>query len=149
MRAVVQRVSRASVSVDGCVVGKIGRGLLVFIGAADSDTEHDVEFMAKKVATLRIFPDEEGRMNLDVGQVGGEILAISQFTLLGDCRKGRRPSFVKAGRPEAARARYEEYVAQTRALGLKVETGTFQADMKVELLNDGPVTMLLDSEKTF
>lgn len=149
MRAVIQRVSRASVSVDGRIVGQIQKGLMVLIGAAASDTDNDVDFIVKKIATLRVFPDEAGRMNLDVSEAGGDILAISQFTLMGDCRKGRRPSFVKAGPPEPARKRYEAYVAGTRALGLTVETGIFQADMQVELVNDGPVTMLIDSDKTF
>ena len=137
MRAVIQRVLSASVTVDARVVGQIGRGLLVLLGAEDGDTPADVEFMTKKISTLRIFPDEEGRMNLDVTEAGGAILAVSQFTLLGDCRKGRRPSFAgrpSRGSPTALRGIYD----QTRALGLRVETGIFQADMQVELVNDGP-----------
>jgi D-aminoacyl-tRNA deacylase len=149
MRAVIQRVARASVSVEGNIVGQIESGLMVLVGAAEGDSEADAKALALKVATLRIFPDTGGKMNLDVQQAGGRILAISQFTLLGDCRKGRRPSFVKAGRPEPAKLRYDEYVRETRALGLHVETGVFQADMQVELINDGPVTLLLDTEKTF
>lgn len=149
MRAVVQRVSRASVTVDGEVVGAIGRGLLVLIGAADGDTPKDADSLARKVGGLRIFPDGDGKMNLDVAQAGGAVLAVSQFTLLGDCRKGRRPSFVGAARPEVASPLFERYVEATRALGLRCETGIFQTDMKVELLNDGPVTLLVDTTKLF
>lgn len=149
MRAVVQRVSRASVTVDGAVVGAIERGLLVLVGAADGDGPADADALARKVAGLRVFPDAEGKMNLDVTQAGGAVLAVSQFTLLGDCRKGRRPSFVAAARPEVAAPLFERYVDATRALGLRCETGMFQADMKVELLNDGPVTLLVDTGKLF
>ncbi len=149
MRAVVQRVSRASVTVEGEVVGSIERGLLVLVGAADGDVVRDADTLARKVAGLRIFPDEHGKMNLDVAQAGGAVLAVSQFTLLGDCRKGRRPSFVGAARPEAASPLFDRYVAATRALGLRCETGIFQTDMKVDLLNDGPVTLLIDTTKLF
>ncbi len=149
MRAVVQRVSRASVTVDGAVVGQIERGLLVLVGAAEGDAVADADALARKVAGLRVFPDADGKMNLDVQQVGGAVLAVSQFTLLGDCRKGRRPSFVGAARPEVASPLFDRYVEATRALGLRCETGIFQADMKVELLNDGPVTLLIDTGKLF
>ncbi|MCB9528787.1 MAG: D-tyrosyl-tRNA(Tyr) deacylase [Myxococcales bacterium] len=149
MRAVVQRVSRASVTVDGQVVGRIGPGLLVLVGAAEGDTTADADALAAKVAGLRIFGDAEGKMNLDVAQIGGAVLAVSQFTLLGDCRKGRRPSFQAAAHPEKAAPLFDRYVAATRALGLSCETGIFQADMKVELLNDGPVTLLVDTTKLF
>lgn len=149
MRAVVQRVSRASVTVDGQVVGRIGPGLLVLVGAAEGDTPADADALAAKVAGLRIFGDAEGKMNLDVAQIGGAVLAVSQFTLLGDCRKGRRPSFQAAAHPEKAAPLFDRYVAATRALGLSCETGIFQADMKVELLNDGPVTLLVDTTKLF
>ncbi len=149
MRAVVQRVAHARVEVDGAVVGAIERGLLVLVGAAKGDAAADAEELARKVAGLRIFPDADGKMNLDVAQAGGSVLAISQFTLLGDCRKGRRPSFQDAEQPAAARELVEIYVRATRALGLRCETGRFAADMKVHLLNDGPVTLLLDSRRAF
>ncbi|MEE2788263.1 MAG: D-aminoacyl-tRNA deacylase [Myxococcota bacterium] len=149
MRAVVQRVSEASVTVDGERVGQIESGLLVLIGAAKGDTDRDAAILAAKVAGLRIFADENGKMNLNVGQVGGAILAVSQFTLLGDCRKGRRPSFIQAAHPEEAKRLYESYIEHTRGLGLPVETGIFQANMKVSLLNDGPVTLLVDTHKEF
>ena len=149
MRAVVQRVSRASVTVNEEVVGQIGPGLLVLIGVADGDTESDSLWLAGKIAGLRIFEDAEGLMNLDVGETGGSVLAVSQFTLLGDCRKGRRPGFSAAARPEAADLLYQHCVVQLRERGLTVETGRFQQHMEVELVNDGPVTMLLDSRRTF
>lgn len=140
MRCVVQRVSRASVTVEGERIGAIERGLLVFVGVAPADTPADVAWMAQKIASLRIFPDAEGKMNLDVGEAGGRILVVSQFTLYGDCAKGRRPSFNGAARPELAAPLYESL-----ADALRAERGRFAADMKVELLNDGPVTLLLDS----
>jgi len=149
MRAVVQRVAHASVTVDGEVTGEIALGLLVLIGAAHEDTVADAELLARKIAGLRIFPDADGKMNLDVTQAGGSVLAVSQFTLLGDCRKGRRPSFQAAARPEHASPLFDQYVAATRALGLVCPTGVFGAMMKVELLNDGPVTLLLDTTKHF
>jgi len=149
MRAVVQRVSRASVTVEGQVVGRIDRGLLVLLGVTHADTEADADYLADKIAGLRIFEDDAGKMNLSVAEVGGAILAVSQFTLYGDVRRGKRPSFDDAARPEQARQLYEYFVERVRALGLRCETGRFQEMMQVELVNDGPVTILLDSEKTF
>src|SRR3954464_11824751 len=149
MRAVVQRVSRASVTVDGEIVGKIERGLLVLLGVTHADTEAAADYLAEKIAGLRIFEDDAGKMNLSLMDVGGAILAVSQFTLYGDARKGKRPSFDDAARPERARKLYEHFVERIRALGLRCETGVFQAMMQVELVNDGPVTILLDSEKNF
>ena len=149
MRAVVQRVRRAQVTVEGRVVGAVGCGLLVLVGASDADAESDADALAAKVAGLRIFRDATGKMNLDVAQVGGGILAVSQFTLLGDCRRGRRPSFQSAAPPERALPLFDRYCAATRALGLTCETGVFGAMMDVELLNDGPVTLLIDTARTF
>jgi D-tyrosyl-tRNA(Tyr) deacylase len=149
MRAVVQRVSRAEVRVDGTVVGRIGRGLLALVGAADDDAGPDVEYLADKIVNLRIFADENGQMNKSVGEVAGAILLVSQFTLYGDCRKGRRPSFVKAMAPGPAEQLYEKLIAAVRASGVPVETGRFRAMMDVELINDGPVTLLVDSKKGF
>ncbi|MEZ6128200.1 MAG: D-aminoacyl-tRNA deacylase [Planctomycetaceae bacterium] len=149
MRAVIQRVSRASVKVTNESVGAIGRGFLILLGVATDDNQDDVIWLANKVAGLRVFEDNDGLMNLDLQQVGGTVLVVSQFTLLGDCRKGRRPSFVAAARPELANSLYQSFVAELRGLGLVVETGTFQAQMEVELVNDGPVTLLLDSRKAF
>ncbi len=149
MRAVVQRVSEASVTVDGIVVGQIQRGFLVLLGIAGDDTEEDVVWMAGKIAGLRVFEDADGKMNLGLSDVGGSVLLVSQFTLYGDCRKGRRPSFVEAARPEAAVPLYKSMVAELRGLRVNVETGTFQAHMDVRLLNDGPVTLLLDSRRQF
>lgn len=148
MRAVLQRVSRASVSVDGEVISSISIGLLVLLGVGEDDSEADVQYLADKTANLRIFADEAGKMNLSVSHIGGEILVVSQFTLYGDCRKGRRPSFTAAARPQKAEALYETYVSTLSNMGLKVETGVFQAHMDVELVNDGPVTILLSSERT-
>ena len=145
MRAVIQRVSRASVTVSGEVVGEIGVGLLVLLGVEEGDTQDDVVWMANKVVGLRVFADAEGKMNLDVGEVGGSILAVSQFTLLGDCRKGRRPSFVAAAGPEEANALYRSFVAEVTGQGLEVQEGRFQQQMDVELVNDGPVTLQIDS----
>ncbi len=145
MRAVIQRVSRASVTVDGEVVGEIEAGLLVLLGVEQGDTQDDVVWMANKVVGLRVFEDAEGKMNLDVGEVGGAVLAVSQFTLLGDCRKGRRPSFVAAARPEEANALYRSFVAEVAGQGLEVAEGRFQQHMEVELVNDGPVTLQVDS----
>lgn len=145
MRAVVQRVARASVTVAGEVTGAIDRGLLVLVGAQGGDTEDEVRTMASKIAGLRIFPDADDKMNLDVAQAGGAILAVSQFTLLGDCRRGRRPSFTEAARPEVAEPLFNLYVEATRALGLRCETGRFRTNMAVALVNDGPVTLVLDS----
>lgn len=149
MRAVVQRVSRASVTVEGKVAGAIERGLLVLLGVGQEDSESDAEYLAEKIAGLRIFEDENEKMNLSVADAGGAVLAVSQFTLYGDVRKGKRPSFDAAARPERAKELYEHFVAQVRAKGLRCETGVFQAMMHVELVNDGPVTILLDSKKEF
>jgi D-aminoacyl-tRNA deacylase len=149
MRAVVQRVSRAKVSVDGWTTGEIGLGVLVLVGVAHEDTEADVNYMADKIAGLRIFEDEEGKMNRSVIDVGGSVLAVSQFTLYGDVRRGKRPSFDAAAPPELARRLYELFVERIRAAGLRCETGRFQAMMQVELVNEGPVTILLDSKKEF
>jgi D-tyrosyl-tRNA(Tyr) deacylase len=149
MRAVVQRVKRASVTVNGEVVGKIAAGLLILLGVAEDDLESDAGYLADKIAGLRIFPDVEGKMNLSVAEIGGSILAISQFTILGDVRRGKRPSFDAAARPERARALYDCFVARIRALDLHCETGRFQEMMEVELLNSGPVTILVDSKKSF
>lgn len=148
MRAVVQRVSRASVSIGGEIAGQIGPGYLVFLGVEDTDTAADVEYICDKVLGLRIFEDDAGKMNLDILQTGGSVLLISQFTLYGDARHGRRPSFIKAARPEIALPLYEAAIAR---LGqkLRVETGRFGAEMQVELVNDGPVTILLESGKLF
>lgn len=147
MRAVVQRVSEASVVVEGQAVGQIERGLVVLLGVAQGDTPADLKYVVEKTIHLRIFEDDDGKMNHSVIDIGGSILAISQFTLLGDCRKGRRPSFVTAAPPEEASALYDAYVQQVREQGVPVETGIFRADMKVRLVNDGPVTLLLDSTK--
>ena len=149
MRAVVQRVSRASVSVDGRTTGEIGSGLVVLVAVGKEDTAATAGAMAEKVANLRIFGDEAGKMNRSLLDTGGAALAISQFTLYGDARGQRRPSFIQAGPPELGKALYEEFVRALRGLGVRVETGVFQAHMAVELVNDGPVTILLDSEKVF
>ena len=149
MRAVIQRVTRASVSIEGETVGSIGRGYLVLLGVETGDTEGDMRYIADKTAALRIFEDENGKMNLSLSQVEGEILAISQFTLLGDARSQRRPGFTAAARPDTAIPLYEGAIASWREKGFHVETGRFGADMQVELVNDGPVTILLDSHKLF
>lgn len=149
MRAVVQRVSSASVTVDGEIVGRIDRGFLVLLGVSQDDTQDDVVYTAQKVAGLRVFEDSEGKMNLALSDVGGAVLAVSQFTLYGDCRKGRRPSFVHAAEPMKADELYRGFVAELKGQGLSVETGRFQAQMDVELVNDGPVTLLIDSRKQF
>jgi D-tyrosyl-tRNA(Tyr) deacylase len=149
MRAVVQRVSKARVQVGDRVAGEIGPGLLVLVGVAAEDGPADVQYLAGKVRELRIFGDEAGRMNRSVEECGGAVLVVSQFTLLGDVRKGRRPSFDAAAPPDMAKALYEDLVRQLRADGLTVATGEFQAQMAVELVNDGPVTILLDSRKLF
>lgn len=147
MRAVVQRVNNASVTVDNKVIGKISHGLLVFLGVGDGDTEADMKYIADKVTGLRIFSDADDKMNLSVTDVGGEILVISQFTLYGDCRKGRRPNFTASMEPKGAEAMYEKFIAYVKEQGINVEHGEFGADMKVNLLNDGPVTLMLDSSK--
>jgi D-tyrosyl-tRNA(Tyr) deacylase len=149
VRAVVERVSRASVRVGSEEVGHVGRGLLLLVGVADDDTEADARALAQKVAYLRVFEDEAGRMNLDISAVSGSVLAVSQFTLLGDVRRGRRPSFARAMAPERARALFETFVAAVRDKGVPVETGRFQASMQVELVNDGPVTILIDTRGGF
>lgn len=149
MRAVVQRVSAASVTVEGRKVGSIGPGLLVLLGVARGDTEKDGEYLAEKLAGLRIFEDEEEKMNRSVAQMGGSILLVSQFTLYGDVRHGRRPSFTQAAPPDEANRLYEDLAQKLRDKGMTVETGQFQAHMEVSLVNDGPVTILLDSGKSF
>ena len=149
MRAVVQRVSEASVRVDGRVVGQIGRGLLVLLGVGTGDTESDAESLVDKVLNLRIFPDDAGAMNRSLLDIAGELLVVSQFTLYGDARKGRRPSFIDAAPPEEANRLYRHYVEKARASGLRVEEGVFRATMDVALVNAGPVTILLDSRKEF
>jgi D-tyrosyl-tRNA(Tyr) deacylase len=149
MRAVVQRVSSARVRVDGAVVGEITQGFLVLLGVGQGDGAAEVAYMASKIRDLRLFPDDEGKMNRSLLEIGGGALVVSQFTLYGDCRRGRRPSFIAAAAPELAKALYEDVVKELRASGLTVATGIFQADMKVELVNDGPVTVLLDSSKAF
>lgn len=147
MRAVVQRVNSGSVTVDEKVVGSIGKGFVVLLGVSEKDSRDDVAYMADKIVNLRIFEDEEEKMNLSLQDIKGELLVVSQFTLYGDCRKGRRPNFMSAARPEKAEELYEELVNRCREMGIKTETGTFQASMKVNIENDGPVTVIVDSEK--
>lgn len=149
MRACVQRVSRASVTVDGHVVGEIGRGLLVLLGVGQGDEEKDAHYLAEKIVSLRVFEDDQGKMNRSLLEAGGSLLVVSQFTLLGDVRKGRRPSFIDAAPPEEANRLYEIFAAAAAGQGAPVATGQFQAHMDVELVNDGPVTLLLDSRKLF
>lgn len=149
MRAVVQRVKRASVTVAGQVTGEIGPGLLVLLGVGERDSESAADYLAGKVFNLRIFADEADKMNLSVGETGGAILVVSQFTLHGDCRKGRRPSYNDAASPAMAERLYEYFVSALRTLGAPVSTGRFQTMMEISLINDGPVTILLDSEKIF
>ena len=149
MRTVIQRVSRAQVTVAGEIVGKIGRGLLVLLGAAQADSEADADYLADKIVGLRIFEDESGKMNVDLASIGGQILVVSQFTLYGDVRRGKRPSFDAAAPPDHARQLYEYFVDRIRAIGIPCETGRFQEMMQVESVNEGPVTILLDSTKSF
>lgn len=149
MRAVVQRVSRGSVTVENEVVGSVGQGLVVLLGVGKGDTLDDARYLAEKIANLRIFEDEEGKLNLSVMEINGEVLAVSQFTLFGDCRKGRRPSFSEAAPAHEAEALYGKFVEFLRDFGVSVSTGRFQTMMMVEIYNDGPVTMLLDSNKLF
>jgi D-aminoacyl-tRNA deacylase len=149
MRAVVQRVRRAKVTVGGEITGEIGLGLLVLLGVGAGDTRADADYLAEKTIGLRIFEDADGKMNLAVGEVGGAVLVVSQFTLYGDVRRGKRPSFDLAAPPDVARSLYEYFVEKIRAAGLRCETGRFQETMRVELVNDGPVTILLDSKKVF
>ena len=149
MRAVVQRVKSASVKVEGELVSEIGAGVLIFLGVAHEDTATEIEYIANKVANLRIFEDEEGKMNRSLLEMGGAALVVSQFTLYGDCRKGRRPSFIKAARPEVANTLYEQFITLLKQQSIPTQGGTFQAMMDVQLINDGPVTILLDSNKQF
>ena len=149
MRAIIQRVKEARVDVDGETVGRIGEGVLVLLGAGKEDTAEDVPYLVDKILTLRIFEDTEGKMNLSVTDTGGEVLVVSQFTLYGDCRKGRRPSFDKAAPPALAEELYDLFVAKVRERGIKTETGRFRAMMDVHLVNWGPVTFILDSKKGF
>ncbi len=147
MRAVIQRVNQASVTVDGHIAGQIEKGLLVFLGVAKDDTEDDIAFIADKVVNLRIFEDDNGKMNLSVKDIGGGVLLISQFTLFGDCRKGRRPDFTAAGPPDLAKTLYKKTIAAIKENGVLVETGIFAAHMHIDSINDGPVTILLDTKK--
>ena len=149
MKALLQRVTRASVSIDNEEVGRIGQGLVVFLGVAGGDAEKDAQYLAQKIVNLRIFADEEGKFNLSALDINAELLLVSEFTLLADTRKGRRPNFIEAAAPAQAEELYEYFVEQTRATGLKVATGRFQAYMKVEIHNDGPVTIMLDSSEKF
>jgi D-tyrosyl-tRNA(Tyr) deacylase len=149
MRAVVQRVNRAAIKIDGICTAKIGRGLVILLGIRGDDNVADLMWMAEKIIHLRIFPDSEGKMNTSLADMGGEMLIVSQFTLYGDCRKGRRPGFSAAAPPELAEPLYNQFIEEVRRQGIPVGTGTFQAEMAVDLINDGPVTILLDSEKTF
>ncbi len=149
MRSVVQRVSEASVSVDGTVGGRIGKGVVVLLGIRSADNGGDICWMAEKIANLRIFEDAQGKMNLSLFDIGGEMLIVSQFTLYGDCRKGRRPGYSAAAPPSVAEPLYEKFIATVAGMNIRTATGTFGAMMDVSLTNDGPVTLLLDSEKTF
>jgi D-aminoacyl-tRNA deacylase len=149
MRAVVQRVTRAKVTVDHAIVGQIDSGLAVLLGVEQGDTDADAQLLADKLVQLRIFDDADGKMNLSLAEVAGSMLVVSQFTLLGDCRKGRRPSFIQAAPPQEAERLYETFVAAVGVQGIRVATGVFRAMMLVELVNDGPVTILLDSKKRF
>lgn len=147
MRAVVQRVTKGNVEIDGNIVGSIDKGLVVLLGVSEKDTQEDVNYMAEKVLNLRVFDDEEGKMNYSLLDIKGELLVVSQFTLYGDCRKGRRPNYMAAAKPDKADELYNEFVKLCRAQDVKTETGVFQADMKVNIINDGPVTLIVDSEK--
>lgn len=149
MRAVVQRVTDADVSVDSKITGKIGKGFVILLGVEDGDSEVDADYLVEKITGLRVFEDSEGKMNLSMMDVGGELLSVSQFTLLADARKGRRPSFVKAARPEEANRLYRYFNEKVREKGIRVAEGVFQAEMLVRINNDGPVTILLDSRKLF
>ena len=149
MRACVQRVSKACVKVDDKIVGEIGIGLLVFLVVEKGDVQRDADYMAEKISGLRIFSDDDGKMNLSLAEISGRMLVVSQFTLLGDCRKGRRPSFIGAAQPETGNELYEYFVTKVNQIGIETETGIFQEDMDVSLVNDGPVTLLIDSKKLF
>ena len=149
MRAVIQRVTSAAVTVDGEIVGQIGKGLLVLVGVAKDDGPSDISYLANKIANLRVFPENDKLLHFTTAEVGGGVLVVSQFTILGDCRKGRRPSFDQSAPPELAEKLYEELVAALAQAGLPVATGRFRAMMEVSLINDGPVTLLLDSKKLF
>lgn len=149
MRAVVQRVAKAAVSVDGDVIGEIDKGLVVFLGITHDDCADDIGYLADKIVNLRIFEDDSGKMNLSLNDAGGALLVVSQFTLYGDCRKGRRPGFDQAARPDVAENMYNKFIDECVKRGIQVETGKFQANMRVEVDNDGPVTILLDSRKGF
>ncbi|QCX32786.1 D-tyrosyl-tRNA(Tyr) deacylase [Caloramator sp. E03] len=149
MRAVVQRVKSSSVKVDENVVGKIDKGLLVLLGVEDADTDEDIVYLAEKICNLRIFEDETGKLNLSLIDIAGSLLVVSQFTLYGDCRKGRRPNFMMAAKPEYAEKMYLKFVDECKKYVSNVETGKFQAYMEVEIINDGPVTLMLDSKKNF
>lgn len=149
MRAVVQRVKNARVSSEGTQCGAIEQGLVVFLGVTHTDTEKDAAYLAEKIVNLRIFEDNEGKLNLSVKDIGGKIMSVSQFTLYGDCRKGRRPGFTEAARPEMANELYEKFNAELKKQGMEIATGVFQTEMQVALVNDGPITMLLDSSKLF
>lgn len=149
MRAVVQRVKEAGVKVNEAYTGRIGKGYLVFLGVEQGDTDQDLQYLAEKIVYLRIFEDDWGKLNRSILDIGGSVLLVSQFTLLGDCRRGRRPSFSQAAAPEIAQRLYEDFGAHLQAQGLIVEYGVFQSHMEVELVNDGPVTLLLDSRKAF
>ena len=146
MRAVIQRVTRAKVVVAGQTVGEIGKGLLILLGIAPTDTREITNWLADKIVGLRIFEDADGKMNVDLGSVGGSVLVVSQFTLYGDCRQGRRPSFIGAARPEVAIPLYESFLNAVRVLGIPVQAGIFGAEMAVELVNDGPVTLIVEKE---
>ncbi|PIR93212.1 D-tyrosyl-tRNA(Tyr) deacylase [Candidatus Falkowbacteria bacterium CG10_big_fil_rev_8_21_14_0_10_43_10] len=147
MRTIIQRVKKASVKVEGEIIGEIRQGLLVLLAVHEDDTEKDIEWMAGKVMNLRIFGDDQQKINKSVQDVGGEILVVSQFTLYGDCKKGNRPSFIKSARPEKAKECYEKFVAKIKETGVKTETGKFQEHMEVELVNDGPTTIIIESQK--
>lgn len=149
MRVVVQRASRGKVTVEGQVIGEIGHGFVLLVGVTHEDTREDADYLVEKIVNLRVFEDEAGKMNLSLLDVGGALLSVSQFTLYGDCRKGRRPNFMEAARPEAANELYEYFNDKARSFGVRVETGVFGAMMDVELTNDGPVTLLLDSKRHF
>jgi len=149
MRAVIQRVTEAQVEVDGKVIGQIGPGMLVLLGISKEDGENEVNSMAEKVVNLRFFQDAEGKLNLSIKDVGGEVLVVSQFTLYGDCRKGRRPSYTRAAPGKEARILYEKFIEKLKALGVPVAEGIFQARMLVKIFNEGPVTLILDTDKSF